>query len=59
VEPYLNATGLPGFAPPGGDVDEVVMFQGMLHLLVHVQSPMGMTSTDSIHFMAQRPLNGA
>jgi hypothetical protein len=39
VEPYLDATGLPGFPSPGGNVDEVVMIQGVLHLLVHMQSP--------------------
>ncbi len=44
VEPYLYATGLSGMLPPGGDVDKVVVFQGVLHLLVHTQSPLEMTS---------------
>src|SRR2546426_692563 len=39
VEPYLDATELPGFPSSGGNVDEVVMNQGVLHLLVHMQSP--------------------
>jgi hypothetical protein len=39
VEPYLDAMGLPGFPPPGGDVDEIVMFKGILNLCVHMPSP--------------------
>jgi hypothetical protein len=42
VEPYLDAMRLPAFPPLGGDVDEIVMFEGMLNLLVHTQSPVWM-----------------
>jgi hypothetical protein len=46
---------LPGFPPPGGDVDEVVMFQGVLHLFVHSHSPVRM----SICLQASVPPIGA
>jgi hypothetical protein len=42
--PYVNAMVLAGFPPSGGDVDEVIVLQGMLYPLVHVRSPMALTS---------------
>src|SRR5262249_21649694 len=43
VEPYLYTTGLPSVPSPGGDIDEGVVFQCVLHLLVHIPSPIQMT----------------
>jgi hypothetical protein len=39
MEPYLDAVGSTAFPPLGGDVDEIVMVEGVLNLVVHGQPP--------------------
>jgi len=44
MEPELGAVELAGFPTPGGDVDGPVVFQGVLYLIVHEQSPTDISS---------------